>query len=356
MKSKIIKLTLIFILLYILIPLASQASEVTNNPNTNYIEQTPKEKLYSELSSQSCILIECSTGKTAFEKNSNLKMYPASTTKLLTAIITLEKCKLTDTVTITNDMINKVPSGYTTAYLQPGETLTIEQLLNILLIPSANDAGFCLAIHISGSIENFSELMNKRAKELGCTNSNFINPNGIHHENHYSTAKDMSIIGMYALKNPIISEICSKTSYTLKTQTGNVRTFETTNTLLKQSEKSYYEYATGLKTGFTIPAGSCIVATAKKENMNFLAVVLNAPPPTTDSNYRDNDCKLLFEYGFLIYNDLTKFDTTFFNFFKNLINSDNSLITIINSFLFITIFYTFIIILLKFKNKKNDPR
>lgn len=175
-----------------------------------------------------------------------------------------------------------------------------------MLIPSANDAGYALAIHTSGSIENFSKLMNEKAKEIGCTGTNFVNPSGIHDENHYSTARDMALIGMYSLKYPEIAAIGNKTSYTLQSNSTYTRTFETTNTLLKPSGNSYYEYATGLKTGFTDPAGSCIIATAKKDNMEFLAVVLGAPEPDSNLNYRDSDCKALFEYGFENYDEITK--------------------------------------------------
>ena len=203
-------------------------------------------------------------------------------------------------------MISNIPSGYTSAYLKPGEKLTIEQLLNSLLIPSANDAGFALAIHISGSIEEFAKLMNEKATEIGCTNSNFTNPSGIHDENHYSTAKDMGIIGLYALRYPQITDIVCKTSYVLQPENSYSRKFETTNTLIKSKEKNYYEYATGMKTGFTEPAGACLIASAKKGDMQFLAVILNAPSADNTANYRDLDAINLFEYGFANYQEIVK--------------------------------------------------
>ena len=140
---------------------------------------------------KSCILIECSTNRVAYEKNAYEKIYPASTTKLLTAILAVENCNMDDVVVISNDMVSQIPPEYVTAYLRPGEQVTVEQLLNSLLIPSANDAGYALAIHISGSVDNFAELMNKKAAEIGCTSSHFTNPSGIHNAEHYSTARDM---------------------------------------------------------------------------------------------------------------------------------------------------------------------
>lgn len=321
----------------------SPAQIDTNNENTEL-------KLYCN----SCILVECSTNKIAYEKNADTVTFPASTTKLLTAILAIEKCNLTDKITITNEMVSKIPSGYTTAYLESGEILTVEQLLNALLIPSANDAGFALAIHISGSVENFSNLMNEKAKEIGCTNSNFTNPSGIHDEKHVSTAKDLAIIGTYALKYSQITEICSKTSYTLHPENSYSRTFETTNTLLKQDTTDYYEHATGLKTGFTAPAGSCIIATAEQDNKKFLVVVLGAPQPEETINYRDQDCKTLFEYGFLNYDEIIKINQGFVDFLKNFLHAGSSLSLIFKSAL--VIFTIFLFCLLLKRKKKSITR
>lgn len=302
------------------------------------------------LYSKSCILIETKTQNIAYEKNIYEKLYPASTTKLLTAIIAMEKCQLTDIVTITNEMVSNIPSGYTTAYLKPGEKVTVEQLLNVLLIPSANDAGYALAIHISGSIDEFSELMNLKAKELGCENSNFTNPSGIHDPNHYSTVSDMSKIGLQAIKNNMITEICSKTSYTLNPTNGVSRTFETTNTLMKKDTNNYYEYVNGLKTGFTEPAGSCIVATASKDNKNFLVVAFGAPAPENGISYRDIDCKTLFEYGFANYEKIIQLNKNFIETFINIIYTNN-LVNI--AFKFTIIFGTFFLFSVFLKKKKN---
>lgn len=165
--------------------------------------------------SSACLLMEESTGKILYSKNANSIMYPASTTKIMTAILTLENCKLSDTAVVSHNAVFSIPSGYSTASLVEGEVLTIEQLLNVLLIPSANDAAVVLAEHIAGSVEAFSDMMNSKAVELGCLNTHFVNPNGIHNENHYSTAYDLALIGKYAMKFPTFKEISSKTRYTL---------------------------------------------------------------------------------------------------------------------------------------------
>ncbi len=249
--------------------------------------------------SQACLLMDSKTGKILYAKNAYEKMYPASTTKLMTAILTLENCKLTDVATVSHNAIYSIPIGYSHASLREGENLTIEQLLNVLLIPSANDAAVVLAEHISGSVENFSVLMNKKAKELGCKNTNFVNPNGIHDKNHYSTAYDLSLIGQYAMKYSDIMRIAMVTQYTLPITNKYKKTdriFNATNALINNESlnKYYYSYATGLKTGYTDSAGSCIVSTAKKDDMELLAVILNG----SSISKRYKDCINLFNYGF----------------------------------------------------------
>lgn len=258
------------------------------------------------ISAPVCVLMEYSTGKILFEKNLNKMMYPASTTKLMTAILVLEKCQLTDVATVSNSAVDSVPAGYSTAYLQKGEKLTIEQLLHVLLIPSANDAANVLAEHVGGSIANFANMMNSKAKEIGCENTNFKNPSGIHDENHYSTAYDLSLIAKHAMQFQTIKDIVQKTVYNLpKTDKYNSdnRIFYNTNLLLSHHSPDdyYYPYATRLKTGYTNPAKDCIIATAKKDDLELIAVILGAEDTNGSLVPKFLDCKKLFEYGFSNY-------------------------------------------------------
>lgn len=256
--------------------------------------------------SSACLLMEEITGKILYSKNANSIMYPASTTKIMTAILTLENCNLSDTAVVSHNAVFSIPSGYSTASLVEGEVLTIEQLLNVLLIPSANDAAVVLAEHIAGSVEAFSDMMNSKAVELGCLNTHFVNPNGIHNENHYSTAYDLALIGKYAMQFPTFKEISSTTRYTLpitNAYSKEDRIFNTTNDLIKPNYSSsptnyYYKYATGGKTGYTDPAGQCIVATATKDNVSLIAVTLHGDFTEDNLSQRALDCKALFEYGF----------------------------------------------------------
>lgn len=252
--------------------------------------------------SDSIILIDAKTGNILYSKNAYEKKYPASTTKLMTAILTLENCKLTDVVTVSHNAIFSVPVGYSHASLQEGEQLTVEQLLNVLLIPSANDAAFALAEHIAGSVDEFSTMMNNKAKELGCLNTHFVNPNGIHNSDHYSTAYDLALIGQYAMKFDDIMRIAKISQYTLPKTNKYDRTdriFNATNGLITKNDEYYYPSATGLKTGYTDKSGYCIVATAEKNGVELLEVVLGSE--SISDRYKD--CIKLFDYGFENYSN-----------------------------------------------------
>lgn len=248
------------------------------------------------------LLMDAKTGKVLYEKNGYEQNFHASTTKLMTAILTVENCKLTDVAKVSHNAVMSVPWDYTNAALQVDEELTIEELLNVLLIPSANDAGYVLAEHIAGSVESFSTMMNTKAIEIGCKGTNFTNPSGIHDDNHYSTAYDLALIGRYAMQYDIITNIASKTSYRLPATAkypSDDRYFVTTNSMIRESFKNYYyEYATGLKTGYTEHALDCIVATAKKDDMDLIVVILHAGYTPEGLRQKYLDCQTLFEYGF----------------------------------------------------------
>lgn len=253
-----------------------------------------------------CLLMESKTGKVIYEKNGYEKMYPASTTKIMTAILALEHCELTDVATASYEAVFTVPVGYTNANIQVGEELTVNQLLHVLLISSANEAANVLAEHIAGSVESFATMMNTKAEEIGCLNTHFVNANGVHNENHYSTAYDLAIMGKYAMQNETFREIVDTTFYTLPSTNKyptNDRVFGTTNELIKEDtsdkvDNYYYEYATGAKTGYTNSAKNCIVATAKKDDIEYIVVILGAQTTENGLSARYLDCKNLFNYAF----------------------------------------------------------
>lgn len=239
-------------------------------------------------------------GNVLYSKNSTKKMYPASTTKIMTAILTIENCDLTEMATVSKNAVYSVPSGYTTAKLVVGEKMSVEDLLYGLMLNSANEASNVLAEHISGSVEKFAVLMNEKAKELGCKNTNFLNANGMHHENHYTTAEDLAIIAKYCMQNETFRKIASTFTYTLPTTElcSEERIMTNTNALLDTKSKYYYEYTTGVKTGFTTQAGNCLISSAKKDGIELICVTLKAGSTANSTSYRFADNKKLLEYGF----------------------------------------------------------
>lgn len=254
-----------------------------------------------KINSPSVILIERGTGNILYEKNSDEVRYPASTTKIMTAILTLENCNLTDVVRVTYSAIKNVPAAYSIADLKVDEELTIEQLLHLLLIPSASDAANTLAEHIGGSIESFATMMNTKATEIGCKNTHFVNPDGRHDENHTSTASDLVLMANYAMNNETFKSIVSKASYILypTNKSNTERYYTTTNSLLnKYSDNYYYDKTIGIKTGFTTPAGNCLVAAARVDDIECIAVILGAGQTSDGLSERFLESKQLFEYAF----------------------------------------------------------
>ena len=254
------------------------------------------------LNSEAAILVEVSTGRILYEKNSTKQLYPASTTKILTAILVLENCDLDEKVTVRETALNNIPSGYVTCNLQIGEQLTVNDLLYALMIPSANDAAYVLAEHVGGSVEGFSAMMNDKARALGCKTTHFVNPNGIHDDSHYSTAYDLYLIADYAMKNETFRKIVATTEYTLpatEQYPSEDRVLKTTNELLNENSRNYYyKNAIGIKTGYTSKAGNCLVAGAHRDGLEFIAVVLNGGTTKENLNSRYVDSKKLFNYAY----------------------------------------------------------
>lgn len=238
---------------------------------------------YSDISAQSAILIEQSTGTVIFSKNQDKQMKPASTTKILTAICALENGELSDVVTVSKKAADEEGSSM---YIEAGEKITLEALVYGLMLNSGNDAAVAIAEHLSGDTIKFADLMNKKAKEIGVKNSNFVTPNGLDDENHYVTARDLAVITAYALNNPKFSEI-------VKTKTKIVLTENNVKKYLTNHNKmlSIYDGCIGVKTGFTKASGRTLVTAAEKNNIKLIAVTLNAP-----SDW--NDHKLMLDYGF----------------------------------------------------------
>lgn len=298
MKKKIIYL--IFILIFLCNLIFPQVL-LANNIITDELESNEKaEDIFKDITAPNLLLAETSTGKILYERNSDERIYPASLTKLMTAILVVENCELDEIVTVSDKAVNSVPSGYVNANLQVGEELTVEDLLYVMLIPSANDAANALAEHVGGNIESFSSMMNTRAKELGCTGSNFTNPSGLHQEEHYTTTKDLFLISQKAVENSIIKKIIGTTIYSLPSTnkyTKETRTFTTTNYMIRKSLTKYYcDYCIGAKTGYTGDAKNCVVEFAKKDGVEITAIVMGEDSKVKGQKFLD--AKEMFECVF----------------------------------------------------------
>lgn len=246
------------------------------------------------INTKSAYLIDIDSAYPMYAKNENQKMSVASTTKMMTAIVVLEnyKDRLGETVTITFKMINVIPS---VIQLRVGEKITVENLLNGLLIMSGNDAAFSLAEYFGGK-DSFVQEMNQKVRDLGLSNTQFKDPAGLDDEG-YSTAKELATIASYALRLPKFSEIVSTPQKTIISVDGRI-THELTNSnrLVRPEEAYYLPEAIGIKTGFTNEAGHVLVSAAKKDNHRILSVVLNTNEITNSASAKES--KNLLEWGF----------------------------------------------------------
>ena len=235
---------------------------------------------------QSAAVIDSYTGEFLFLKNENALQYPASSTKILTALLVIEAGDLDKVVTVDLSDTKVEPSNLE---LKPGEQYTRRQLLYGLLLKSANDVAKALARDNAGSVEAFAEKMNRRAAELGATNSHFVNPNGLHDPNHYTTAHDLALIARAGMQQPFFRQIVSTIYYTWKSPTGVVYQLRNHNRLLR-----HFAGCNGLKTGYTRAAQQVLVSSALREGHEVISVVLH-----TDKPGIWEDSKSLLTYGLI---------------------------------------------------------
>ena len=223
-----------------------------------------------EVSAKGCVLIEAENENVIFEKNADLVLPMASTTKIMTAILAIENCDLDTIIKIPREACGIEGSSI---YLKEGEALTVSDLVYAVLLESANDASVALAYATSGNLEDFVSLMNEKATELGLKSTHFTNPHGLDDDEHYTTAYELAKIAAYALKNPVFSEICSTYRHTIPLNNEDAtRVLINHNKLLR-----LYDGACGVKTGFTKKCGRCLVSCAEVDGVKLIAVTLNAP-------------------------------------------------------------------------------
>ena len=240
------------------------------------------------VNAKASLIVEVNSGKIIYENNAKVQNYPASVTKILTAILVIENCRLDDIAVVSQNTVSNIPEGYAVAPLFVGEEMRIEDLLYALMLSSANDAAFVLAEHVGGTTENFVDMMNKKAQELGCKNTNFVNPNGIHNDNHYTTAYDMYLISKYAMQNKTFAKIVSTYEHILPATnkySNNDRIMINTNDFINPKSVYYDKNIKGIKTGTTMQAGNCLITNVAKDDIEIITVILGAE--TSDSKFSE---------------------------------------------------------------------
>lgn len=254
-----------------------------------------------EISAQSAILLDVKTGTILFEKNKDEKKFPASTTKIMTALLALEKCKnLNDKIKMSHDAIYNLEPGSSHIAMNEGETLTVEQALYGLLVASANEVANAISEYVSKDTASFCKLMNSRAKQLGCKNTNFVNPHGFHNENHYTCANDLALIMKQAIKYEKFNQIIATKRYEIPPteKQPEPRILYNTNKMI-QGGKFFNENVVGGKTGYTNEAGHTLVTYAKKNDIQLICVVMGE-----ENTNAYTDTNKLLDYGFADFHDV----------------------------------------------------
>lgn len=272
-------------------------------PMTCYAEYNDSINLRADIACMICL----DNDEAIFNKNYNKKSAPASLTKIMTALVALDRCEdLQSPVVISQYAIDSlVGTDSSTAGLVPGEKVTMYDLLNCLLVKSANEAAIAIAEYVGGSVPAFLDMMNKKAKDLGCIGTNYVNVHGLDQDGQYTTAHDMYLICKEAMKNPVFKKIVGQTSYTMpKTNMNDERILPSTNFMINSNYTDcYVPYATGIKTGTTDDAGRCFITMASKNGYNYIAIVMGADPEDAVAgenaeNIAFIECKKMIEWTF----------------------------------------------------------
>lgn len=244
---------------------------------------------------QGAVLYDATHNQFLFEQNADTRFYPASITKIMTALLVAENLSLNDTVTFSSAAVTNLESGAVTLNVKAGDKISVKDCLHGLLLKSANEIANGLAEKVSGSVSAFAALMNQKAASLGCTNTNFVNPNGLNNSNHYTTARDMALIAKAAFANPIVCQVESTMNYDFPATASvpTVRKLSMSHKMLNPSNTAYYyPGVVGGKTGYTSLAGNTLVTCVERDGVRLIAVVLKS----RQSHYQDT--KALLDYGF----------------------------------------------------------
>ncbi len=289
--KRIISLILIFSILFPIYCFADEENIEEAEEIPELVEATTNSAEEPNINSRSAIVFDRNSKEVIYGKDENTKKKMASTTKIMTCIVVLEKGELTDTVIVSK---NAAGTGGSRVGLKTGDKATVQDLLYGLMLCSGNDAAVALAEHVGGSVEGFAELMNAKAKELNLSNTNFVTPHGLDNENHYTTAYELAIMADYGLKNKTFRSIVGTKNITININ-GKPRNLNNTNELLGSVSGVY-----GVKTGFTNGANRCLVSSCKRDNLDIITVVLGADT----KKFRTQDSLKLINYAMNNYKDI----------------------------------------------------
>lgn len=271
---------------------ATTANAPSSNPQT--VASDSSWPAGPNVTAESAILMDANTGTILYEKNPHDRNYPASITKIMTVLLTIENCSLDDVVTFSKNAVFDIEPGSSSLCVNVGEQLTVEQCLYAIMLISANDVSYGIAEKISGSTAAFADLMNKKAAALGCKDTHFTNPHGLQDENHYTSAYDMAIITKAALQNETFRKISSTKQYTINPTNIQTEARPLSNHHKMLVNSSYtYDGCEGGKTGYTTDAGNTLVTYAKRGNLELICVVMKDSNP---EHYTDTAS--LLDWGF----------------------------------------------------------
>ena len=269
----------------------ARKARMNETVETNTVEDWPQGPL---IGAEGAILMEANTGAILYAKNIDEKLYPASTTKIMTGLLAYENSKLDEDVVFSYDAVHSVSRGDSNIGMDAGEIIPMNKALEGMMIISANEVANAIAEHVGGSIDGFVAMMNAKAEEIGCTNTHFSNPNGLHDENHYTTCRDLAMIAKYYFGYDYLASLSREPSCEFVATDTQPDSFKlNTKNMLVKGKKYEYEYLLGSKTGYTSEARQTLVSAAKKDGMELICVIMKEESP-----YQYEDTVALFNYGF----------------------------------------------------------
>ena len=258
----------------------SSAIEIAGNATTTDANIVPSDGPL--INAASAIVMDVDTGDILYEKYAHERHYPASITKVMTCLLAVENGNVNDEITVSENVMSQVEMDSSRIGLQAGETLTLRDALYGMMLNSGNECALTIAEYVSGSTESFADMMNERARKLGCTDTHFVNPNGIHNEEHYTSCYDMALIGCAAYQYPEFKKLISSQSYTIpETNLNEARDLWQENRLIWAGNKDYYyQYCTGGKTGYTETSLATLISFSERDGRRFVTVVMKCNPTT----------------------------------------------------------------------------